>query len=129
LNRLPIKSQVAEGHLRRWGLPQAVALAGVACAALAWGTAALVGSTPKAAFDVAVIRANIEGGDDAALYRALQEYAQSTVERRPLRGEVELQRRTRFAQGVARALYAIGGLGAIAAAVAGFSALASGKRR
>jgi hypothetical protein len=100
----------------------------VACAALAWGTAALVGSTPKAAFDVAVIRANIEGGDDAALYRALQEYAQSTVERRPLRGEVELQRRTRFAQGVARALYAIGGLGAIAAAVAGFSAFASGKR-
>jgi hypothetical protein len=128
LNQLPIKSHAAGGQPRRWGLSQAVTLAGVVCAALAWGAAAVVGSTPKAAFDVEVIRANIEAGDDAALYRTLQEYAKSTVERRPLRNEVELQRRTRFAQGVARALYAIGGLGAIAAAVAGFSVFASGKR-
>jgi len=128
LNQLGIKSQVNSGPSRRWGLPQAVALAGVVCAVLAWGTAAVVGSTPKAAFDVAMIRANIEAGDDAALYRSLQDYAQSSVDRRPMRGEVDLQRRARFAQGVAWALYALGGLGAVVAAVAGFSALASGKR-
>jgi len=128
LNQLPTKSQAAGGQPLRWGLPQALALVGVACAALAWGTAAVVGSTPKAAFDVAVIRDNIEAGDDAALYRSLQEYAQATVDRRPLRNEVELQRRTRFAQGIAMTLYAVGGLGAIVAAVAGFSLLASGKR-
>ena len=75
-----------------------------------------------------MIRANIEAGGDEALYKSLQEYAQSTVDRRPMRGEFELQRRTRFAHGIARALYAIGGLGAGAAAVAGFSLLASGKR-
>jgi hypothetical protein len=98
------------------------------CAALAWGTAAVVGSTPKAAFDVAMIRANVEAGDDAALYRSLSDYARSTVDRMPMRGEVDVQRRARFAQGMSWALYAIGGLGALAAAVAGVSALASGKR-
>jgi len=128
LNQLRIKTQATVVPSRRWGMPQAVALAGVVCAVLSWGAAAVVGTTPKSAFDVAMIRANIESGDDAALYRSLQDYAQSSVERRPMRGEVELQRRARFAQGVARALYALGGLGALAAAVAGFSALASGKR-
>ena len=128
LNQLRIKTQATVGPSRRGGMPQAVALAGVICAALAWGTAAVVGTTPKAAFDVALIRASVESGDDAALYRSLQDYAQSSVERRPMRGEVDLQRRARFAQGVAWALYALGGLGAVAAAVAGFSALASGKR-
>jgi len=54
--------------------------------------------------------------------------AQSTVDRPPMRGEVDVQRRARFAQGITRALYVIGGLGALAAAVAGVSALASGKR-
>ena len=128
LDRLPIKAQAAVGQSGRWGLAQAVALAGVACAVLAWGTAALVGATPKAALDATMIRANIEAGDDAALYRSLQELAQSSVNRGPLRGEVDLQRRVRFAQGVARAMYLIGGLGALAAAVAGVSTLASGKR-
>jgi hypothetical protein len=128
LDRLRIKPHAAVGQSRRWGLTQAVSLAGVACAVLAWGTAALVGSTPKAAFDPAMIRANIEGGDDAALYRSLQELAQSSVNRGPLRGEVDLQRRARFAQGVSRALFVVGGLGALAAAVAGCAALASTKR-
>lgn len=128
LNQLRIKSQATVGQSRRWGMPQAVAMAGVVCAALAWGTAAVVGTTPKSAFDLALIRASIEAGDDAALYRSLQDYAQASVERRPMRGEVDLQRRARFVQGVARALYAIGGLGALAAAVAGLSLLVSGKR-
>jgi hypothetical protein len=128
LNQLQLKSQAAGGRSTRWGLPHAVALAGLLCAALAWGTAALVGSTPKAAFDVSMIRANIEAGDDAALYRSLSDYARSTVDRMPMRGEVDVQRRARFAQGMSWALYAIGGLGALAAAVAGVSALASGKR-
>jgi hypothetical protein len=128
LDQLRMKPQAAVRQSRRWGLTQAVALAGVACALLAWGTAAMVGSTPKSAFDPAMIRANIEGGDDAALYRSLQELAQSSVNRGPLRGEVDLQRRARFTQGVSRALYVIGGLGALAAAVAGCASLASAKR-
>ncbi len=128
LDQLRIKSQPSLAQPRRWGMPQAVALAGAACAALAWGGAAFVGSTPKAAFDVALIRQNIDAGDDAALYRSLQDYARATVERRPMRGEVELQRRAQFAQGVSRALLAVGGLGAVVAAVAGLSMLASGKR-
>ena len=128
LNQLQLKSQSAAGRSTRWGLSHAVALAGLVCAVLAWGTAAVVGSTPKAAFDVSMIRANIEAGDDAALYRSLNDYAQSTVDRPPMRGEVDVQRRARFARGITMALYAIGGLGALAAAVAGVSALASGKR-
>ena len=128
LDQLRIKPQASVGQSRRWGLAQAVTLAGVACAVLAWATAAIVGATPTAALDAAMIRANIEAGDDAALYRSLQDYAQSSVNRGPLRGEVDLQRRARFAQGISRALYLIGGLGALAAAVAGASTLASGKR-
>jgi len=128
LDQLRIKPQAAVGQSRRWGLTQAVSLAGVACALLAWGAAAMVGSTPKAAFDPAMIRAAIEAGDDAALYRSLQDYAQASVNRGPLRGEVDLQRRARFAEGVSRALYVIGGLGALAAAVAGCTALATAKR-
>ena len=128
LGRLRIKPDATVGQSRQWGLSQAVALAGVASAALAWGTAAVVGSTPTSVFDPAMIRANVDAGDDAALYRSLQEYAASTVDRDPFRGEVELQRRARFAQGMSRTLYALGGLGAIAAAVAGFCSLAPGKR-
>jgi hypothetical protein len=128
LNELQLKSQPAGGRSTRWGLPHAVALTGLVCAALAWGTAALVGSTPKAAFDVSLIRASVEAGDDAVLYRSLNAYAQSTVDRPPMRGEVDVQRRALFAQGMSRALYAIGGLGALAAAVAGVLVLASGKR-
>jgi hypothetical protein len=128
LNQLQIKSQSAAARATRWGLPQAVALAGLVCAALAWGTAAVVGSTPKAAFDVSLIRASVEAADDAVLYRSLNAFAQSTVDRPPMRGEVDVQRRALFAQGMSSALYAIGGLGALAAAVAGGLVLASGKR-
>ena len=128
LDQLRMKTQAAVGQSGRWGLAQAVALAGVACAVLAWGTAALVGATPKAALDATMIRANIDAGDDAALYRSLQDLAESSVNRGALRGEVDLQRRVRFAQGISRAMYLIGGLGALAAAVAGVSTLASGKR-
>ena len=128
LDQLRIKPQAAVGQPRRWGLAQAVSLAGVACALLSWGIAAMVGAIPKAALDPAMLRANIEAGDDATLYRALQDYAQSPVDRGPLREEVELQRRSRFAQGISRAMYVVGGLGALAAAVAGCAALASTKR-
>ena len=128
LSQLRTKIETAHGRSRQWGMPQAVALAGVACAALAWTTAAVVGATPTAVFDADTIRANVDAGDDAALYRSLQDYAQSTVDRGPFRGEVQLQRRARFAQGIARTLYAVGGMGAVAAAVAGCSMLASGKR-
>lgn len=128
LDQLRIKPQASVKQSRRWGLAQAVAVAGVACAVLAWGTAALVGATPKAALDATMIRANIDAGEDAALYRSLQDLAESSVNRGALRGEVDLQRRARFAQGISRAMYLIGGLGALAAAVAGVSTLASGKR-
>ena len=128
LDQLRIKPQVAVRQSRHWGLTQAVTMAGVACALLAWGIAVMVGATPKAALDPTMIRANIDAGDDAALYRSLQDLAQSSVNRGPLQGEVDLQRRTRFAQGVSRALYVVGGLGALAAAVAGCAALASAKR-
>jgi len=128
LNQLRIKPQSPVGQSRGWGLPQAVTLAGVACAVLAWSTAAMVGETPKSALDAAMIRANIEAGDDKALYQSLQDYAESSVNRGTLRGEFDLQRRARFVQGISRAMYFIGGLGALAAAVAGVSILASGKR-
>ena len=75
-----------------------------------------------------MIRANIEAGDDKALYESLQNYARFPVERPPLNGEVALQRQTLFAQGMARTLYAIGGVGALAAAVAGLATVASPKR-
>lgn len=128
LGQLQIKTQADGNRHRHWGLPQAVALAGVACAVLAWGVAAVVGSTSKAALDADSIRANINAGDDAALYRSLQDYAHSSVDRGPLVIEVDLQRRTLFAQRVSRALYVIGGLGALAAAGAGCAMLASAKR-
>jgi hypothetical protein len=127
LAQLPVKADVAAGQ-KHWGLPQAVALAGVACAALSWGTAAWVGAVPKAALDANQIRANIEAGDDAALYQSLQDYARAPAERVPLNGEVALQRQTQFAQRMSRTLYAFGGLGALTAAAAGFAALGARKR-
>ena len=127
LGQLRIKSQVVSSQAS-WGLAQAVALAGVACATLAWGTAAWVGSVPTAAFNANMIRANIEAGDDAALYRSLQDYARSSVDRPPMVGEVLLQRQSLFAQGMSRTLYAIGGLGALAAIAAGLAMLTRAKR-
>ena len=127
LGQLRIKSHVASNQTS-WGLAQAVALAGVACATLAWGTAAWVGSVPRAALDSNQIRANIEAGDDAALYQSLQDYARSSVDRPPMVGEVLLQRQSLFAQGMSRTLYAIGGLGALAAIAAGLAMLTGAKR-
>lgn len=123
LDQLPTKTVASGGQVTRWGVPQAVILAGVACAITCWTVAAFIGATPKSAIDAAMTRANIEAGDDAALYRSLQEYAQSTVDRGPMRVEVDLQRRTLFAQGMSRAMYAIGSLGAVAAAAAGIALL------
>jgi hypothetical protein len=123
LDQLRTKTVASGGQVTRWGFPQAVILAGVACAVTCWTVAAFVGATPTSAIDVAMTRANIEAGDDAALYRSLQDYAQSTVDRGPMRVEVDLQRRTLFAQGMSRAMYAIGGLGAVAAAAAGIALL------
>jgi len=123
LDQLRTKTVAPGGQVTRWGFPQAVILAGLACAVTCWTVAAFVGATPTSAIDVAMTRANIEAGDDAALYRSLQDYAQSTVDRGPMRVEVDLQRRTLFAQGMSRAMYAIGGLGAVAAAAAGIALL------
>ena len=86
LSQLRIKSQETAGRPRQWGLPQAVTLAGATCAALAWGTALWVGATPTAVIDASLIRANIDAGDDAALYRSLQESVQWTVDRFAGRG-------------------------------------------
>lgn len=128
LSRLRIKPAASAGQAGSWGLPQAVALAGVACAALSWGTAAWIGSTPTSALDLDMIRANIEAGDDTALYNSLQHYAQSSVDRGAIQGEVALQRRARFAQRMSGALYGIGGAGAVAALVAGLASVAGAKR-
>jgi hypothetical protein len=127
LAQLPVKADVPAGQTH-WGLPQAVALAGVACAALSWGTAAWVGAVPKAALDANQIRANIEAGDDAALYQSLQDYARGPVVRLPLNGEVALQRHTQFAQRMSWTFSVIGGLGALTAAAAGLAALGARKR-
>ena len=124
--RVKAESSVAAS---RWGMPQAVALAGMACAAIFWATAAWVGAVPKAAIDPDMVRANIEAGDDKALYQSLQDYSRASVERLPINGEVALQRQTRFAQGMSQTLYAIGGLGAVAAAAAGLAAVARAKKR
>lgn len=128
LSQLKVKAQETGVRSRRWGLPQAVALAGAACAALAWATAAVVGATPTSVLDLAKMRASIEAADDAALYRSLQIYAQSSVDRGALREEVGLRRRALFAQRMSGAMYVIGGAGAVAAAVAGLSMLAGGRR-
>lgn len=127
LGQLRIKAE-SSAPSSRWGVLQAVALAGIAWAALSWGTAAWVGAVPKAALDADWIRANIDAGDDKALYESLENYSRSSVERLPLNGEVALQRQTRFAQGMSRTLYALGGLGALAAAGAGLASLARAKR-
>jgi hypothetical protein len=74
------------------------------------------------------MRANIEAGDDAALYQSLRDYARSSVDRPPMVGEVLLQRQSLFVQGISRTLYAIGGLGALAAIAAGLAMLTGTKR-
>ena len=119
LDTLRIGSSSAEKPAGRWGMLQAVALAGTACAALAWSGAAIVGSTPKQAFNAEAIRDDIlRSDDDQRLYESLQEMATTTVSRMPMREEVDLQRRAIFATGMSRTLLIVGGLGAAAAVIA-----------
>jgi len=129
LSRLQIKPPAFVRAQRSWGLPQAVALAGVACAAIAWGAAVVVGSPPKSAFDHEFIRAGIYGESDAVLYKALQDFSRAEVARTSAPQETMLRRQTLFATGMSRALYAIGGLGALAAAVSGLTILATSRPR
>jgi len=100
-----------------------VALAGVACAVIAWGTAAGVGSPPKGAFNPDRIRASIQRNDDASLYKLLEYYATSDVARSTSPEEDWVLRRAMFLNGISNTLYAVGGLGALAAAVSGLTVL------
>lgn len=110
-----------------WGLPQAVATAGIACAALAFGAAVLLGRPPASAIGFEETRSRIQAGDDKALYESLDQLSTATVDRRPLPEEIGLLRHTRFLEGISRALYALGGLGALAAAAAGIALVAGRK--
>lgn len=127
LGQLRVKADAAAVS-GRWEMSHAVGLAGLICATLAWGTAAWVGVVPKAALDENIIRANIDAGDDKALYQSLQDYSRLPVDRTPFVGEVLLQRQTVFARTMSRTLYVIGGLGALAVIGAGLSAMAAQKR-
>jgi hypothetical protein len=110
-----------------WGLPQAVALAGLACAIASFGAVALLGSPPTSAVSFEETRARIQAGDDKALYESLEQLSQATVERMPLPEEVGLQRQARFIEGISRVFYALGGLGTLAAAAAGIALIAGRK--
>lgn len=122
--RLKPVSSSSSGRGKGWGLPQAVALAGLACAVLSFGAIALLGSPPSSAVSFEETRRRIQAGDDKALYESLEQLSRATVERPPLPEEVGLQRQARFIEGISRAFYALGGLGAIAAAAAGIAILA-----
>lgn len=126
LRQKPVSSD-RSGSGKSWGMPQAVALAGLACAVLSFGAAALLGSPPASAVSFAETRARIQAGDDKALYESLDQLSRATVDRPPLPEEVGLQRHARFIEGISRAFYALGGLGAVAAAAAGI-ALVAGRR-
>ncbi len=128
LGALRLKPPAAGRAVRRWGSAQGVIMGGAACALITWAVGGFVGAVPTTAIDVEATRAGIEAGDDFYLYQTLLEYAHAKVERMPLREEVMLQRRSRFARMFSRVLYGIGGLGAVAAAVAAASLLASPKR-
>lgn len=120
---LRVKSVAAAPPGRRWGLPHAVALAGVAVAAIAWGAAAVVGAVPKAAFSPEQIRADVRAEDDLVLYQGLQDLATASVARMPMREEFQLQRRAYFAAGMSRTLTMLGGVAAVVAAAAGLALL------
>jgi len=129
LNTLQIKTPAVVRSQPSWGLPQAVALAGVACAAIAWGAAAWVGSPPKSAFDLELLRLDIHRASDEVLYKALQDFSRAEVARTSAPQETMLRRQTLSATGMSRALYAIGGLGALAAVVSGLAILANSRSR
>jgi len=128
LNRLHSKTPAVSRPKRGWGLPQAVALAGIACAVLAWGTAAGLGSPPKGAFNHDAIRENIKNdNDDAALYKTLEYFATADVARSSAPQEAWVQHRAMFLNGINRVLYVVGGLGAMAAVISGLTMLMAPK--
>ena len=129
LNRLQCKTPAVSHQKRGWGLPQAVALAGVACAVIAWGTALGLGSPPKSAFNHDAIRASIYNNDDAKLYETLDYFTSADVARTSLPKEDWVKRRASFLTGITGTLYALGGLGAVAAAISGLSMLVTPKAR
>jgi len=129
LSRLRLKTPASSGRQRSWGMPQAVALAGLALAVLAWGTAAGLGSPPKSALNHDAIREIIQSNDDAALYKALEYYENADVARTAAPQEEWVQSRWQFLTGITRTLYALGGLGALAAAISGLTILMTTKDR
>ena len=82
---------------------------------------------PSAAYSPADIRAEVDRVDDLRLYQALLDFSEASPNRMPMREDVMLRRKAEFATGIARALYAVGGLGALAALAAWIGGL-SGQR-
>ena len=115
---LPVKARQAAACQRTWGTAESVALAGAVVAILSWAGAAYASWLPTAAFAPAAIRSEIDRTDDQRLYQALQDFAEASVNRMPMREEVMLRRRTQFASGVSRTLVGIGGMGLLTAAAA-----------
>jgi hypothetical protein len=126
LSALAVKPASAPAT-RPWSTVQAVTLAGTLLAVLAWGAAAFIGAVPTAAYSPTDIRLQVDAADDLRLYQALLDFAEASPNRMPMRDEVMLRRKAEFATGIARALYAVGGLGALAAAAAWLGGL-SGSR-
>ena len=121
-------TQVVYGmFVKGWNL---LLFAGIACAVLAWGTAAGLGSPPKAAFNHEAIRESIRNdNDDALLYKTLEYYATADVARTSAPQEEWVQKRAIFLNGINSVLYALGGVGALAAAIAGLTMLVPPKAR
>ncbi len=116
------------GGATRWGPLHALAVAGLAVAALSWGGAAIVGAVPKEAFSPDRIRSDVDAESDVVLYQWLDSLQSASVVRMPMREEFELQRRTQFAVSMSRVLGAIGGVGAAVAAIAGLMLLVTPAR-
>jgi len=130
-DELKTRSQSSGPATGRWSTTHALALAGVICATLSFaGAAAIMGSTPKAAFDPERVRSDILASeDDARLYHSLQELSTASTPRTAMREEVDLQRRAIFATGMARVLQVVGGLGTLVAVAAGLAILAAPKAK
>jgi len=115
---LAVKADQSAVRQRTWSVAESVALGGAIVALLSWAGAAYTVWLPKAAFPAEAIRSDVDRSDDQRLYQALQDFAEASVNRMPMREEVMLYRKTQFAAGVARALAGFGGLAALAAAAA-----------
>lgn len=126
LSALAVKAPSAPAA-RPWSTTQAMTLAGALIAAVSWGAAAFIGAVPTAAYSPTDIRSQVDAADDLRIYQALLDFAEASPNRMPMRDEVMLRRKAEFSTGIARALYAIGGLGALAAAAAWLGGL-SGSR-